>query len=160
MLPFSSARWRELREARGDAKDIPGLLALAPVERRPSHRSETIWFNLWAALYHQGRTFSASYAAVPHLVRIARLPSFRFRYDPLLLIATIELARLEHRGPLVPEDLSEDYTAAVADAKALAQAALGLAWDEDSWIAYAGCIAALSGDAARARTILEDREAL
>jgi len=61
---------------------------------------------------------SASYAAVPHLLRIAKLPAFRFRFDPLLLIASIELARLEHRGPLIPEDLEPDYRAAVTEARA------------------------------------------
>lgn len=157
MLAFSSARWRQLHEARGDARDVPGLLALAPVERRPSHRPDTVWFELWSALYHRGDTYSAGYAAVPHLVRIAKLPAFRFRYDPLLLIATIELARLEERGPAVPDDLRVEYLQALAEAKALAEAALGLAWDEESWIAFAGSIAALRGDTARARAILEDR---
>lgn len=160
MLPFSSARWRELRQARGNARDIPGLLALAPVERRPSHRPDTIWFELWAALYQQGATYSAGYAAVPHLVQIAKLPAFRFRYDPLLLIATIELARLEHRGPPIPEDLAVAYAMAVAEARVLAEAALGQAWDEDSWIVFAGSAAALRGDPRRAREIFADRAAL
>ena len=159
MLPFSSVRWRQLHQASGTAKDIPGLLAHAPVQRRPSHRSETIWFELWAALCRQGAAYSASYAAVPHLVRIARLPAFRFRYDPLLLIASIELARLEHRGPAIPDDLAADYVQAVAEAKDLAQAAVAQAWDEESWIAFAGSAAALRGDVARARAIFEDRAA-
>lgn len=160
MLPFSSARWRQLHQASGTAKDIPGLLAHAPVERRPSHRPDTIWFELWSALYRQGVAYSASYAAVPHLIRIAKLPAFRFRYDPLLLIASIELARLEHRGPAIPEDLAADYLRAVAEAKDLAQAALAHAWDEDSWIAFAGSAAALRGDVARARAIFDARAGL
>ena len=159
MLPFSSARWRELHHAYGTAKDIPGLLAHAPVERRPSHRPDTIWFDLWSALCRQGAAYSASYAAVPHLVRIAKLPAFRLRYDPLLLIASIELARLERHGPVIPEDLADDYAAAVAEAKDLAQAAVAHAWDEDSWIAFAGSAAVLRGDVARARAIFEDRTA-
>ena len=157
MLPFSSARWRQLHQAFGTAKDIPGLLAHAPVERRPSHRPDTIWFELWSALCRQGAAYSASYAAVPHLVRIAKLPAFRFRYDPLLLIASIELARLERHGPVIPEDLAADYAAAVGEAKDLAQAAVAHAWDEDSWIAFAGSAAVLRGDVARARAIFDAR---
>ncbi len=160
MLPLSSPRWRELHQATGSAQDIPGLLAHAPVERRPSHRPDTVWFELWSALCHQGDVYSASYAAVPHLVRIAKLPAFRFRYDPLLLIASIELARLQQRGPAIPEDLAVAYAQAIAEAKDLAQAAVGQAWDEDSWIAFAGSAAALRGETARARAILEDRAAL
>jgi hypothetical protein len=160
MLPLSSDRWGQLHQASGTAKDIPGLLAHAPVERRPSHRPDTVWFELWSALCRQGAAFSASYAAVPHLVRIARLPAFRFRYDPLLLIASIELARLERRGPVIPEDLEVDYAHAVAEAKDLAQVAVAQAWDEESWIAFAGSAAALRGDVTRARAIFESRTAL
>ena len=154
MLPFSSARWRELNQAHGTGRDIPGLLAHAPVERRPSHRPDTIWFELWSSLCPQGTTYSASYAAVPHLLRIAKLPAFRFRFDPLLLIASIELARLEQRGPLIPEDLEGDYKTAVAEASELADAAVPHAWDDESWVAFKGSAAALHGDAAKARAIL------
>jgi len=154
MLAFSSDRWRQLHEAHGTARDIPGLLAHAPVERRPSHRPDTIWFELWSSLCPRGATYSASYAAVPHLVRIAKLPAFRFRFDPLLLIASIELARLERRGPLIPEDLETDYKAAVAEARELAEAAVTHAWDDESWVAFKASAAALRGEVAKARAIL------
>jgi len=154
MLAFSSDRWRQLREAAGSARDIPGLLAHAPVERRPSHRPDTIWFELWSSLCPRGATYSAGYAAVPHLLRIAKLPAFRFRFDPLLLIASIELARLEHRGPLIPEDLESDYTASVAEARELAERAVTHAWDDESWATFKGSAAALRGDVAKARAIL------
>ena len=154
MLPFSSARWRELNQASGTGRDIPGLLAHAPVERRPSHRPDTIWFELWSSLCPRGATYSASYAAVPHLLRIAKLPAFRFRFDPLLLIASIELARLEHRGPVIPEDLETDYQAALAEARELAEAAVTHAWDDESWVAFKGSAAALRGDVTQARSIL------
>lgn len=147
-------RWRELSQAHGTGWDIPGLLAHAPVERRPSHRPDTIWFELWSSLCPRGATYSAGYAAVPHLLRIAKLPTFRFRYDPLLLIASIELARLEHRGPIVPEDLETDYAAALAEARDLAEAAVNQAWDDESWTAFKGSAAALRGDVVQARAML------
>lgn len=156
MLAFSSDRWRQLQQAHGTGRDIPGLLAHAPVERRPSNRPDTVWFELWSSLCPQGVTYSAGYAAVPHLLRIAKLSAFRFRYDPLLLIARIELARLEHRGPLVPEDLEPDYVEAVAEARALAEAAVTHAWDDESWIAFKGSVAALRGDVVQARAIFDE----
>jgi hypothetical protein len=94
---------------------------------------------------------------VPHLLRIAKLPAFRSRFDPLLLIASIELARLEHRGPLIPEDLEPEYRAAVAEARELAEAAVTHAWDDESWIAFKGSAAALRGDVVQARAIFEER---
>jgi len=110
---------------------------------------------LWSALCHQGDVYSASYAAVPHLVAIAKLPAFQRRYDPLLLAASIELARLEKRGPPIPEDLAHDYQQAVVEARRLAETGLRNAWDDDSRLAFAGSAAALRGDAAEARTILD-----
>jgi hypothetical protein len=157
MLAFSSDRWRQLQQSHGTGRDIPALLAHAPVERRPSDRPDTIWFELWSSLCPRGATYSAGYAAVPHLLRIAKLPAFRFRYDPLLLIASIELARLERRGPLVPEDIETDYAAALAEARQLAEEAVTHAWDDESWTALRGSVAALRGDAAQARAIFDGR---
>ena len=155
MLALSSDRWAELQHAYGAATDIPGLLARAPSDRRPGHRPDTVWFQLWSALCHQGDTYTASYAAVPHLVAIAKLPAFQHRYDPLQLVGCIELARLENRGPAIPDDLAASYAQAVAEAKVLAEAALGRAWDEDSRLAFAGSLAALQGNASEARAILD-----
>jgi len=155
MLALSSARWPELQHAYGAAKDLPSLLARAPSDRRPGSRPDSIWFQLWSALCHQGDVYSASYAAVPHLVAIAKLPAFQRRYDPLLLAASIELARLEKRGPAVPEDLAVDYQQAVVEARSLAEIGLRNAWDDDSRLAFAGSAAALRGDAAEARTIFD-----
>ena len=69
------------------------------------------------------------------------------------------LTRLEERGPAVPDDLRPDYVRAVEEAQGLAETAARHAWDDDSWIAFAGSAAALRGDAARARGIFEDRRA-
>ncbi len=155
MLPLSSPRWVGLTHAYGDAADIPGLLERAPADTRPAGQPQSAWFDLWSALCHQGDTYTASYAAAPHLVAMARTWTPRRQYEPLLLVASIEQARLEGRGPVVPADLAASYTNAVAEARRLAEAALPQAWDDDSRTAFAGSLAALSGDAAGARAIFD-----
>ena len=155
MLPLSSSRWAELKHAYGSAADIPALLERAPSESRPGHEPNTAWFDLWSALCHQGDTYTASYAALPHLVAIANLPAFHRRYDPLLLAGCIELSRLEHRGPKVPEDLVPAYSQAIAEAKTLTEQALAHAWDNDSREAFGGSLAAFRGDVAAARAIFD-----
>ena len=155
MLPLSSPRWTELAHAYGNATDIPELLERAPTETRSGGQPQSAWFDLWSALCHQGDAYTASYAAAPHLVTMARDWSVRRQFEPLLLVASIEQARLEGRGPPVPPDLAAPYTDALAEARRLAQAALLQAWDDDSRTAFAGSLAALSGDAAGARAIFD-----
>ena len=59
--------WRSLRHAYGDADDVPGFLRqLSP---DPSHKA---WGELWSRLCHQGTVYSASFAALPHLLQWAQ----------------------------------------------------------------------------------------
>ncbi|UCC49656.1 MAG: hypothetical protein JSV41_05720 [Gemmatimonadota bacterium] len=145
MLPLSSPRWAELSHAYGAAADIPRLLERAPFESRAGHEPASVWFDLWSALCHQGDAYTASYAAVPHLVGIAKLPSFQRSYDPILLAGCIELARLEGTGPDVPSDLTAAYFQAIEEARILAEDGLARAWDDDSREAFSGSLAALKG---------------
>ena len=148
-------RWDSLRHAYGPASDVPPMLVSAATDLRPGHLPDSTWFKLWSALCHQGDAYTASYAAVPSLISIAESPSFRTRYDPLLLAASIELARLGGFGPDIPEDLVVSYRAAISRGLELATAALkndGL--DEDSIKAIRACIAAFHGQSLAARNIL------
>ena len=75
------------------------------------------------------------------------------RYDALLLVGSIELARLEGTGPALPPDLADAYGAAVAGARELA--AQAQPWDGDARMAIEGSAAALRGDVASARAIFD-----
>jgi hypothetical protein len=66
------------------------------------------WHELWGELHHQGNVGEASYAAVPHLVRIHRqngIPD----WNPYALVACIELARTKGDNPALPVWLAEEY---------------------------------------------------
>ncbi|MEL7488833.1 MAG: hypothetical protein AAGJ87_16670 [Pseudomonadota bacterium] len=72
MLPLDSPKWRELNDAYGSARDVPALLEdLDALDTVPEEAMSEPIYSLWSGLYHQEDVYSASYAAFPHLVRIA-----------------------------------------------------------------------------------------
>jgi hypothetical protein len=155
MLGLDDPRWATLSHAYGRAGGIPALLRNARQDFRPGHLQESTWFDLWSALCHQGDAYTASYAAVPHLVALASDHLDRQRYDPLFLTACIELARLEGRGPQVPSELAASYQDAVEEARVLAETNLPRAWDADAEAAIRASAAALAGNAVGARALLD-----
>ncbi len=70
MLDLDSDRWKGLSHAYGNAQDVPGML-----RDLAAHPTDEVWERIWSSLCHQGDTYSASCAAVPHIVALAeRLP--------------------------------------------------------------------------------------
>ncbi|MFJ5985487.1 hypothetical protein [Lentzea sp. NPDC092896] len=59
--------WSVLHHAYGTAEDIPALLDRAATD------DQEAWSELWSALCHQGSSYTASYAALPHLAEIGSL---------------------------------------------------------------------------------------
>ena len=155
MLTLDDSRWATLSHAYGAARDIPDLLIRAGQDFRGGHQRESPWFDLWSALCHQGDTYTASYAAVPHLVAFAAGHLGSKHYDPLFLSACIELARVGGRGPAIPADLEPAYHRAVAAARVLAEEYVSSPWDRDSDIAIRASAAALGGDVTRAHSLLD-----
>jgi hypothetical protein len=72
------------------------------------------WHDLWEGLRHQGDVGEASYAAVPHLVRIYRKGGV-IGWNTYAIVAVVELARDEGKNPQVPKWLEQDYFQAIRD---------------------------------------------
>jgi hypothetical protein len=105
VIELKSPRWSKLRQAYGAATDVPDLL-----QRLADGDREAIW-ELYATICHQGTVYSASYAAVPHLAKIAsatRRP--RPRAEILTLLGSI-VAGADRAE--IPADLQADYDAAL-----------------------------------------------
>src|SRR5215475_11815311 len=113
MLPLEDSHWSALSDAYGASSGIPKLLALAAELPEDTGRNAEPYFSLWSALCHQGDVYSASYAALPHLVRIVEANPDKFRWTLLWLVHAIELAWSEGRGPPVPDLLSDAYQKAL-----------------------------------------------
>jgi hypothetical protein len=108
MLDLGHPRWGELCHAYGAAGDIPNLLRALASSTGPTqgHQDEP-WFSLWSSLCHQGDVYTASYAAVPHIVQIASETSTPIDFSFFQLPASIEVARQAGRGPQIPADIAD-----------------------------------------------------
>ena len=161
MIPLDSPRWGELQHAYGGASDIPGWLR--ELEAFPPQEGDEAppYFALWSSLCHQGEVYTASYAAVPHIIRVLASAPTRAPGDFFLLPACIEMARLNGRGPEVPAELREDYWAALQRIPALAAAAAAAPWDEVYCRTVAAAVVIAKGQPALGAAILAlDSEAL
>jgi hypothetical protein len=87
-------------------------LLLSELETKKN--AKAAWHELWEGLHHQGDVGAASYAAVPHLVRIYRERGM-IDWNTYAIVAVIELARDEGKNPKVPKWLEDDYFQAIRD---------------------------------------------
>jgi hypothetical protein len=108
--------WAQLNHAYGSAEDIPGLLEQA----EPDSRSH-VWNDLWSRLCHQGTVYSASYAALPELTRIARRWPATDRVMPLFLAGAIVAGVDQPYGDADPQIA---YAAEIAELAALTEESL------------------------------------
>ena len=155
MLSLASPRWETLRHAYGAASDIPALLAGAAADTRSAADPGSAWFALWSALCHQGDAYSASLAAVPHLIVLAADRPVEAQFEPVVLAGSIEQARLEGRAPTLPEEFDEAYRAAMNQGAQLAAAALAYTTDPELRQGFAGSLAAFRGDLSSAQAIFD-----
>jgi hypothetical protein len=156
VLPLTDPLWPDLDHAYGPAADIPDLLQRARQDQSPGHLPRSPWYELWSALCHQGDVYLASYAAVPHLADIAHdRRDARAQFEPLFLIGSIELARLEGRGPPLRDALGVWYAAALQKTQALIDEALFLPWSAEQRDALEAARLAVVGNPVKARALLD-----
>ena len=112
MLSLTDPRWRTLKGGYRTLYDASG--ALSRLEQ-----VYNVWEELWDELHHQGDVGEASYAAVPHLVRICQ-DAPRRDWNLYGLVGLIEIERHRKSNPPIPDWLSADYFAAWGDLEKLA----------------------------------------
>jgi hypothetical protein len=110
MLGFDDKRWEQL--SGGYRTQFDPRAAFSKLES--NIQSEDAWDELWEGLHHQGDVGEASYAAVPHIVRIYRQRRGD-RWRTFGLVALIELARGKGTNPEIPNWLKQDYFQAIQD---------------------------------------------
>jgi hypothetical protein len=153
MLSLDSSRWSELSHAYGRAADIPNLLR--QLESLPSSENDKEpWFSIWSSLAHQGDVYSASFAAVPHVVAcLAKAPTkadFTFFQFP----AWVEVCRQRRNVP-IPQDLATAYWEAMAKLPQLVASAANREWDESLLSCALAAVAASKGFGAVAEAVFE-----
>lgn len=154
MLHLSDPRWRGLSGAFRVAYDPrPALLRL-----EQGDDVAEAWGELWADLLHEGDVGTASYAAVPHLVRVHAQRDVA-EWNTFALAGRIELRRGVDDNPELPDWLVAGYTRAWAALPELALRDLQRCTEERLSRAAMGVLAIARGLSATGAILLERTEA-
>lgn len=152
-LSLDSPRWAELKHAYGNATDIPAQLreVTATVPRGDLGKT---WVDIWSALAHQGDVYTASFAAVPHLISALWTSPVSTDYNYLHFAGYVESRRQQLKIE-VPADLSLGYSAAMKSIPALVAEIAASDWDEFRLACALAAIAAAKGSGILAEALLE-----
>jgi hypothetical protein len=145
MLDLNSPLWKDLTHAYGSAADIPALLEQLKTASPQKKYDDEPWFSLWSALCHQYDVYTASYAALPHIIANAASRTARERLDYLFLSSSIEGFRHFDDAPPIPADLWESYQQAIQQASELILDCLKLDWPEPDYRILLGALAVVQG---------------
>jgi hypothetical protein len=155
MLSLDDPRWNDLGHAYGSAGDIPELLRKLNASRGPkSGAQEEPWFTLWSSLCHQGDVYTASYAAVPHLVDMATRSTGPIDSSFYHMPAAIEVARVSGRGPEIPAPDLDDYHSAIGRLVECVSIHRNEAWDQSTVLSAAAALAVAKGHIEVAEALL------
>lgn len=103
---------------------------------------------------HQDDVFTASYAAVPHIVDIACKADGIIDFGFFQLPAAVEVARQNGLGPSIPENLKEAYQSAIARLMECVLRHKDDAWDEATLLSAIAAQAVAKGHGHVAEAIL------
>jgi hypothetical protein len=153
MLSLDDSRWTELTHAYGPASDVPALIRQLADNPAPKRANEP-WFSLWSCLCHQGDVYTASYAAIPHIVQIALTTPGSIDFSFFQLTASVEVARVNGLGPDIPPFLALSYAEAIKALPDCVSAHLTEDWDQDMTICIAAALAVAKGQHVLAEALM------
>jgi hypothetical protein len=143
MLSLDSPEWASLEHAYGSA--VRHTRSLRQLATLPSSEGNAEpWFSIWSALAHQGDVYTASFAAVPHVVRFLATGPAAASFVYFQFPAWVEIWRQRH-GLTVPDDLSSDYFTALKMLGSLVCAASSRDWDHDFLVSALAAMAVSKG---------------
>jgi hypothetical protein len=154
MLSLESTRWEQLTQAYGSAEDVPRLLEALACIGSESAREE-VWFALWRTLYRPEEVFTASYAAVPHLLDISAGFSLRERAQCVHLVTRIEVTRRVPASAPIPEDVIAAYANSIECLPEFVAASTGESWPADVAQIFAAAMLVGKRQPDMARGVLE-----
>jgi hypothetical protein len=112
------------------------------------------WFTLWSALAHQGDVYSASFAAVRHVIHALASAPAKADHSYFQFPAWVEICRAKNQVA-IPEDLQAAYFGSLAQLPALVAAAANRSWDAGLLVCTLAAVAAAKGQPAVAEAVLE-----
>jgi hypothetical protein len=158
VISLQDQAWSELRHAYGPATDVPPLLEAIEQDPSRSDPRDGPWSKLWSALYHQGDIYPASFAAVPHVVKIVGSAPHHACFDFFLFPASVEVAR-NRLGVKVPDALIRSYRESLQLLPGIAAAAADRDWNGPLGRSIVAAVAAAKEQFSAAELLLEIEEA-
>ncbi|HJU66693.1 MAG TPA: hypothetical protein VJ650_00495 [Gemmatimonadaceae bacterium] len=156
-LQLNSPKWAELRTAYGSARDIPAILQALYERSVP----DEVWEDLWSALCHQNDIYTATYAALPHIVAAARGRPVLEQASYFHFFAYAMACSARPEAPGLPLDLAHDFADALEEATDVALKGLReRPIDRETIKILCATVAAAWGDSALAIDFLEAGEEL
>ena len=149
MLSLDDKRWQSFEGGYRTRFDPRPLL----LKLQANDDTKAAWHELWEELHHQGDVGEASYAAVPHLVRIYRERGL-LDWNTYAIVVVIELARDSGKNPEVPKWLQEDYFQAIRELAAVGAVEVLRARDAEDIRATLSILAIAAGLRTHARFLL------
>jgi hypothetical protein len=107
MMELNDSRWQKLKGGYKIEYDATPALRRLELDK-------AVWNELWENLHHQGNVGEASYAAVPHIVKICQTVAER-DWNLYALVSTIEIERHRKTNPPIPSWLLKEYEHAWQD---------------------------------------------
>ena len=153
LLSLENHRWSELEHGYGHASDTPGLLRQL-AEHPDSSDDKEPWFMLWSSLAHQGDVYSASFAAVPHVVHAIASSPLKVDFSYFQFPAWVEICRIKN-DVSVPEDIAPAYFESLSRLPSLVAAASAREWDATFLSCALSALAASKGQVTIAEAVLE-----
>jgi hypothetical protein len=153
-LSLDSPRWGQLAQAYGSAEDVPRLLEALACIGSEDARAE-VWFALWRTLHRPDEVYSASYAAVPHLLAISRAFGVRERAEAVHLVTRIEAVRRSASSDAMPSDVIAAYAAAVESLPLIVAEVSAAPWPADAAQVFAAALLVGKRQPDLARGVLE-----
>jgi hypothetical protein len=101
MIELDDPRWLKLKGGYKIAYDPTPALRKLKLDK-------AVWDELWENLHHQGDVGEASYAAVPHIVKISETVAER-NWNLYALVSIIEIERHRKTNPAIPSWLLKEY---------------------------------------------------
>jgi hypothetical protein len=155
MLALNDDAWSDLSHAHGSACDIPPRLRMLSEFPEAEGREREPYASLWRDLLHQRRIYTASYAALPHMVEMMGDAPERANWCVLELVSRIEIARARGNGPAMDDVQAALYYTAMDRLPEVITAMAQQPWDERFTRTAAAALAASRGQHTLAEAILE-----
>lgn len=153
MISLDDKIWKELTSGYKILYDVSPVLKRLEMTNDPSTEDE-IWKELWEELHHQGDIGTASYLAIPHLIRIAKTKE-RVDFNIFGLFSTIEIQRHVDGNPEIPSEFRTEYLDSLKEIVDLVQIIKNDNWDNTLTSCVLSAIAVSKGQIKLGKILLD-----